>query len=284
MSLPIRLDYIKQVVGDQIAAGVSDLPPSALVWASKKGTPRVARPFMSMQILSGPFSDMGKEERRFREVLDSVTVTVDTATVGERYRFRVNGFPVDYTAIGGDGVTEIRDGLLANAQAATNYLTGEDVTLSTNGSDSIDIVPDSVGELTSILLANVSLSKAETSSDAWVMYQVAQDRMVVQVTAFDAGANDEEALSAKMMARKAMKFMDSPESIEEQLSTKVGIQLVSDITDLTSVEPGGANFQGQSQFDIQVTASSLSISPVNPIDSVVVTIDISGNTQTFTTP
>lgn len=283
MTLPIRLDYVKQVVGDIIASGVPDLPATGLVWA-RLNIPRPARPYMAMQILSGPFSDMGKEERRFREVLDLVTVTVDTATVGERYRFRVNGFPVDYTAVGGDGVTEIRDGLLADAQAATNYLTGEDVTLSANGVDAIDIVPDSVGELVSVVLANVSLSKVESSSDAWVMYQVARDMMIVQVTAYDAGANDEDILSAKMMIRRAMKVMDSPDAIESQLSSRVGIQLISDITDLSGLEPGGARLQGQSQFDIQVTASSLSISPVNPIDSVVVTLDISGNTQTFTTP
>lgn len=283
MTTPIRLDYVKQVVGDLIASGVPELAATGLVWV-QMNIPRPARPFMGMQIIAGPFSDMGKEERRFREVLDSVTVTVDTATVGERYRFRVNGFPVDYTAVGGDGVTEIRDGLLTAGQAAANYLTGEDVTLSTNGVDAIDIVPDTVGQLVSVKLANVSLSKVEASSDAWVMYQVARDMMTVQVTAYDAGTIDEDPLSAKMMARRAMKVMDSPDAIESQLSARVGVQLISDITDLSGLEPGGARLQGQSQFDIQVTASSLSISPVNPIDSVEVTVDISGNTQTFTTP
>lgn len=283
MTLPIRLDYVKQVVGDVVASGVTDLPDGRIGWV-RQGIPRPPRPYMGLQIISGPFSDMTKEERRFVEVIDVSTVTIDTATAGERYRIRVNGFPVDYTAAGGDSVTDIRDGLLANAALASNYVTGESVSFAANGADSIDVTPDSTGELVGVRTPNLSISIVDTKSDAWASYQVARDLMTIQVTAYDSDTFDEDALSAKMMVRRVQKKLDSVDTEELTLGARVGIRQISNITDLSGLEPGGAKLQGQSQFDIEVTASSLSITDVEPIDSVETTLDISGDVRTFTTP
>lgn len=283
MTLPIRLDYVKQVVRDVTASGVTDLPDGRIVWV-RQGIPRPPRPYMGLQIISGPFSDMTKEERRFVEVIDVSTVTIDTAAAGERYRIRVNGFPVDYTASGGDSVTDIRDGLLANAALASNYVTGESVSFSASGAASIDVTPDSPGELIGVTTPNQSISIVDTKSDSWASYQVARDLMTIQVTAYDSDTLDEDALSAKMMVRRVQKKLDSVDTEELTLGARVGIRQISNITDLSGLEPGGAKLQGQSQFDIEVTASSLSITDVEPIDSVETTLDISDDVRTFTTP
>lgn len=283
MTLPIRLDYVKQVVRDVVASGVTDLPAGRIAWV-RMGIPRPARPYISLQIIAGPFTDVTKEERRFVEMIDSSTVTIDSATVGERYRIRVNGFSVDYTAIGGDGVTEIRDGLLANAALSSNYVTGESVSFAASGADAILITPSSPGELVGVRTPNSSITIVDSKSDAWASYQVSRDIMSVQVTAYDSDTLDEESLSAKMISRRIQKKLDSVDTEELTLGARVGIRQISNITDLSGLEPGGAKLQGQSQFDIEVTASSLSITEVNPIDTVETTVDVGIAQAVITTP
>ncbi len=284
MSAPIRLDFIKQTVRDIFAAQASELAADRFVWV-RQGIPRPRRPYVSMQILTGPFSDMTKEENRFREVIDSVNVAVNTVTVGLRYRIRVNGFPVDYTAIGGDTATTIRDGLLANATDATNFATGEDVTFApVPVPPSMVITPDSPGELVSVENPTPELSLITSKSDAWVVYTIARDMMTIQVTAYATDAIDEDLSSAMMISRRLQKGLDKPDTEDILLSARIGMRQISNIVDLSGLEPGGAKLQGQSQFDVEVTASSLSITQVNPIDSVEITLDISGSTETFTTP
>lgn len=285
MTTPIRLDHVKKVVGDVFAAEASDLAADRIIWIAKRGTPRPPRPYVSLQFLTGPFSDVTKEERRFREVIDTAMVTVDTATVGARYRFRANGFPVDYTAVGGDTVTDIRDGLLANAALATNLVVGEDISFAASGADAIDITPDSPGELVSVTTPSAELSLGFVQSDAWVTYTVARDIMTIQVTSFDSPeALDEDATSAKMLCRRFQKTLDAPDTQETLDGARMGMRRISNIVDLSGLETGGAMIEGQSQFDIEVTASSLHITEVVPIDSVETTLDISGDQTTFTTP
>lgn len=284
MSAPIRLDFVKQTVRDIFAAKAAELPAGRFVWV-RQGVPRPGRPYVGMQILTGPFSDVTKEEQRFREVIDSVTVSIDSVTVGQRYRIRVNGFPVDYTAVAGDTTTDIRDGLLANAADPDNFVTGEDVSFASIAvPPGIRVTPDSPGELALVTNPTPELSATEFKSDAWVMYTVSRDIMTIQVTAYDTETSDEDLSSAKMICRRLQKGIDTPDTEDILLSARMGMRQISNIVDLSGLEPGGAKLQGQSQFDVEVTASSLSITLVNPIDSVETTLDISGITKTFTTP
>lgn len=283
MTLPIRLDYVKQIVRDVVASGAPELAAGQFLWV-RQGIPRPARPYMSMQILSGPFSDSTREERRFREVIDSSTFTISSAVSGERYRLRVNGFPIDYTATGIDTVTTIRDALLTESANAANYVTGETVSFAANAADAIDVTPDSPGDLALASSPNSTVTVASVKTDAWVTYTVARNLMTVQVTAYDSETFDESATSAKMLCIRAVKVLDTPDTEVLTQNARIGIRRISNITDLSGLEPGGAKLQGQSQFDLEVTASSIVITEVNPIDSVETTLDISGIQENFTTP
>lgn len=273
----VHLKYAKrclrQIVRDALGSGVP------VVWGSHPSIPRPPRPFCRLSITLGPQAVLtDHDETRIVEAIDLAAITVDSAVVGELYRMRLNGIPLDYTALGGDDVEAIRDGWLA-AIAAENLT--DFFTVAASGLDTIDVTPTAIGTLfgaSSFPPANTTTVLTQTGQN--VEQVVGRREAIAQVDFFADGDTTLEDGT-----------LDLASDVRAQLSTasaravmqryRVPLRAFAATVHLPALEGGGAHMESHTLFEVHMAMSSCTVSEAIPIESVEITNNISGETNTY---
>jgi hypothetical protein len=290
---PIRLDHVKRTLREVwVDALAGTVAQNSIVWA-EQGIPRQARPLVAMQLITGPTPvGSARDEQRFRPEIDSVDVTVSAVTAATRYRLRLNGIPYDFTSSGAPTVTEVRNGLrdLVNNVVAPITKQSEPVTAADGvGPGDLTLTPDEAGAILAVEVspsAEIAAVVNESPTDC-VIDVLAREVMSFQVDVFTVGGVAIE-LSSRMIAAQMRKALDTPEAIEAFGLNRVSARMLTEISDLTGLEPGGAVLESRAQFDVSVSASSRVSSSVAPIETVEFTFDTDNGpgpeTRTITLP
>jgi len=285
---PIRVDHMKRTLRSVFKDALSELSATGednrFVWV-KQGVPRPARPFVGLQIITGP-DEIGitKAETRFREAIDSTRVTILSAADDTRYRIRVNGLECEIDSGTGATITSIRDALQASTLAMSILGIGEPVTLAAVSTDAFDVIPNSPGDLVGVSTDSPSteIALVDSTSDVWASETVADVEMTVQVAVYDSG--DAAPDTTRRLCGRLRASLDLPDTLDAALSARVAMRTISRTNSLAGLEPGGAMLQAQSSFDVAVGGSSLVARIIEPIETVEIDLDVSGNTSTITVP
>jgi hypothetical protein len=284
VGIPVRIDIAKRVIRQVFRNAAGELAADRFVWEQYDGTPRPPRPYVMLTLVSGPTGPSARREGAYRAAKDDATFTILTATVGRKYRARVNGIPGTYVAQAGDDVTAIRDGLQAALTAELDRGMGEPVSVASSGVDAFIVTPDSPGELMVASSENadtdVDVSITESSTTC-VMYRIGRSLINVQASAFTAGAAAE--YGAPALIDRLHASLDLESSMDYLREWRIGARSISDPIPLVQLEGGGGTLAGQSAFELELITSSVTVEEVVPIESVDVTIN-TGTPRTFTIP
>lgn len=252
-----------------------------VAWPRHPAIPRPARPYCSLGFSSAPSADLtSHDEQRQALALDSASLTIDTATAGNIYRARLNGIPMDYTALGGDSVTDVRDGLLAAILAEK---LSEFFAAVASGSDTIDVTPAAPGLLFSAAITPFSETSVviDVSSDTQITLTVGRRLALVRCDFFTDGERkiEDGAMDIASIARAAL---GQSFSRELQARYRVPIRALGATLNLSDLEPGGAEVESRAMFEVEMAMSSCAIEVVTPIESTEITTVVSGESNTFT--
>lgn len=279
---PMRIDLIKRALRDVFVdamsglAGGDDVP---VVWANRN-IPRKARPFVLLNITSGP-SMVGTfvDEHRMREAPDDLTVTVDTALDGQEYYFRLNGLPVRYVATGVDTVDTIRDQFVTLLTTLNERVT----VVATASPGEFTITPDTAGEVFSFEALPATFVTIVEGTKTSVMDTVGSRRLVVSCGFFaeESGKFEDDAHDLAIRCLTALSLPDTADSLHDQ---QVAIKPISDILNLSGVVAGGAKNESRATFDVDIHASSRITLPIGTIETVEGILDIDGTLIPFTVP
>lgn len=274
----IHLKYGKRALRDIF---MNALPANVPVsWGRHPAIPRPKRPYCRLSIVSGPSAVLtDHDEVRQLETLDDATLTIDTAVVGNLYRVRLNGIPMDYTAVGGDDEEDIRDGVLAaiNAEGLTDFWT-----VAASGLDSIDVTPTSPGSVFDIRLEPVStMSKVENKSGELSQIQLGRRFFIARCNFFTDGERtiEDGAMDLASIARTAL---GSDFALNKMAQYRVPLRALLASQHLPELEAGGAEVESRAMFEVYMAMSSCAVEEITPIESVEVTTIVSGETNTFT--
>ena len=261
----IRLDLVKRALRTVLknATGVE------VVWATRE-TPRVPRPYLVLQVLSGPSYDGAvTEEKRCRVANDDQTLTFAVPPVGDEYLVRVNGIPVRYTATTTDPA-EVRDAVLT-ALNDLNFPSLENVNPAASGSNQLVLTATQPGALLRVDVSN-NVSLAGPSSTTDVLDHVSRRRYTVSVTAV-AENPDKYEEGAVLLAERAYTGLSLQSSLDFFADQRVSAKVVSGVTDLSGLEPGNAKPESRATFDVDLFAVSLVTEEVATIETVEFTLN-----------
>lgn len=285
---PVRLDHVKRVLRGVVRDAVGDDVPDAQVGWTEKGIPRAPRPYVALTLLEGPESDALKDESVRACEITSVDVSVLSATVGEFYRVRVNGIPFDHVAVGGDTMTTVRDALIALVNNTVAPITKQSDAVAAAadvGPGDFIITPTAPGGIYDVVVEPLGLLTRVINQDLTTLttHVIGRDRMLFSVDVVTVGGADTSiSQTSRMLARRITKSFDLPSSIEKMSNARVPLRVLGTTRNLSGLEPGGAKFESRAQFDVLGFVSSRIAESTVPIESTEVTVDISGNTETFT--
>ncbi len=272
------LKYAKRALRNTIveALGAS---VTRVSWGPHPATPRAKRPFCRLSFTQAPSADLtSHDEERQVLALDEAVFTVDTATVGNTYQIRLNGFPFSYQAVGGDDLEAIRDGLLTaiNAESLTSLFT-----VAAIGLNGITATPAAPGLLfaASIAPANDTTLAPTTSSvqsTLWVGRRVA----LVRCEFLTDGERKLED-GAMDLASTARAAFSRTFSRNLQALYRVPLRALADTQHLPDLEPGGAEVESRAAFEVHMALSSCAVEVSELIESVEITSIVSGEANTY---
>ncbi len=282
-----RPDLALKVLRDLwIASLASVLPVDRIVIGSalgKIGGPRLALPYVHLQPLSlprmlGSFTD----ERFAIAPIDYATFDVLSADIGREYKFRVNGYPVRYTAAGGDTVTTIRDALIATMNALGERTFGLPLSPSSFRLDPTG-EPGSIYSIESPTDPSRMSLVLTRSTSGLTKYRIGPRRFTLR---FDAYSENDKALSegAHEITSIAYEALDTSHAITLFGDNRIVARPISPPLDLTALDPAGAGHEQRSSFDLLVDITSISVETAHQMTSVEITTNVSGQTNTFTVP
>ena len=273
----VHLKYAKRALREIVLDAVG--PGVPVVWSIHPAIPRPPRPFCRLSITLGPQAvQTDHDEKRTVEAIDLASTTIDNAVVGELYRMRLNGIPLDYVAVGGDDVEAIRDGQLAAIQAEglTDFFTAV-----ASGLDTIDITPTFIGALfgaesfsainTTTVLTRTGQNVEQVVGRREVLAQVdffADGNRTIEDGTLDLASSVRAKLSTEFAGRVMAKY-------------RVPIRALASTVHLPALEGGGAQVESHSMFEVHMAISSCIVTEAVPIESVEITTNISGETNTF---
>ncbi len=264
---------LRNILVEELGSGVP------VVWGPHPSIPRPPRPYCRLGILAGPMHDGAEfDEKRVVEAIDDATATIDAVTVGNKYILRANGVPISYTAVGGDTVTDVRDGLLA----AINAESLDFLTAVSSGIDSIDLTPSSTGSIIGLRLSPTSETTLVENTSGVDVQQVLGRRVMTVTCDFFADNETKLETGALDLASRAMAKLSTSAACLTMADLRTAIKVSSPLRHLSDIEPGGAVMESRALFEVQLALASCAVEPVTPVESVEVTTDIEGVQNTFT--
>ena len=213
---------------------------------------------------------------------DTITFTVDTATVGDRYSLYLNHYAYRYDAVALDTPTDIRDALLALAVADTR----SPYAATASGADGILVTPTSSGDLWQAdALPSASWTVVQGATNPAV---VTQRQMLQNLTigCFSKATNPEDG--AHVLDARVRAALRANQYLETWQNEGVALGVRGPFADLSAI--AGANWETRTSFDLSVGLESVTSELIDDIATISNTItfkDLDGSTiltETYSMP
>jgi hypothetical protein len=263
--MTVRLDRLQQGLFDALA-GVTDV----VTWVRGE-QPRDPGGLLSLSLTAGPIPGLRQRARgRLLLPADSITVRVTAATNGNRVVVRLNGFDYRHDVGAGESVTDVRNALLAA------ILLGEAgaVTPATNGADGVDLVADFLGGLRSLTLHGDLSSEAAVFSDDGVLETIGTVTHTVTLQAFSQQRYPRNGAHAIIDA--ALDRLQRRSVVDELCRYGVALWDTGAAIDLSAI--AGGHWESRVAVDVTVATRTVSVEPVDQIETLTADITISGET------
>lgn len=279
--VPIRLDRLQTGIGlaMEAAYGTGAGTPTVSFNYQEQSFEQVSDAgLISLSLVSGPVPFIRSGKRgTLLNAATSIPLTVTVATVGQRYLVRLNDFDYFHDAVGGDTPTTIRDALIAQIEADAY----ETATASTLAGDGLTLTADFAGGLRALQISGPITAGAPVPSGDSVLVTEGDQHLLLGIQAFSKG-RELHTGAAALIAVALAAFQT--ESIFQVLRRyEVGIASKTTPTDLSAI--AGAHWETRFSFDVTLVARSAWIDPVERIESVDTTLNMSDPAVTlnFTT-
>lgn len=276
---PVDILNFQRALRDSLSAIVTDVPAAQWVWANANA-PAPPRPTVVLDLISGPFSM--STERRYRQAVDSAVLTVNSVTAGEQYLARINGYQAGYTALAGDGVTEVRDGLLAD------FGTIPRLALATSGADAISVIPTVAGALMGgvVALGDATWTPTLNATDL-VEDLLSQETMLVQVDVIVSGSAAGGGMrlvgGAMQIARTIQQAIKTVEGREALRRRRIVAYCWRPPISASGVAPDGAEREQRAVFEIEVRAPGHTPQIIPNIETIEGGVDVGSGVVPITT-
>ena len=264
--MTLRFDRIQKAVFDALS-------PTADVVGWKYGEQnKEAGSLLTMSIGVGPTPKHRQRARSYTyEVADSITITVGSVTVGDRYVFELNDFSYAEDAIGGDTVTTIRDRLLARVVDADTGELPAHVTAVANGADGIDLTAVIPGGLRSLFLVGGDLSHGGTAvfSGNVVAFTEGTRDLTLRLEAFAQGHEPHDG--AWSVFDRVFDQLEDEDVVNAMALLGVGVGAKSAPVDISAI--AGSHFESRLAAEVGLTSRSIKFRPRHYITTFTASID-----------
>lgn len=252
----IRLDRVQQGLF-QVLGSEADV----VAWSMGKQPRDDGESLLTLRLVSGPVTtgNPGGAKEPLCPA-DSIVVRVPAPIVGRRLVAELNGFDYRHDVGAGETAEDVRDSLLAAISP------GEEgaVTATADGTDGIALAADFLGGLREVRLhGGLTFETPVFSGDA-VEVTTSQDRMLIAITAFSRGREPRNGAWSIMQGVRAR--LRSTDGIQELRRHGISLRSRSAPTDISAV--AGADWESRVSMDLEIVAQSVSIDPVELIESV----------------
>ncbi len=270
--MTIRLDRLGKACFDALT-GVADV----VGWKYGEQN-KIGGSLLAMSIGVGPAPMIRQRARSITYCpADSVTITVDAVTVGNRPTLKLNDFSYGTDVIGGDTVTTIRDRLLVKLLDPTTGELPEHVTAAANGANAIDLTAVIPGGLRSLFLVGQDLSHGDTavfSGDA-VAFTDGRRDLTWRLEAFGPKGSHEPRNGAWSIFDRVFDRLEDEDVVSAMAGLGVGVGAKSPPIDLSGI--AGANFETRLASEVQLFTRSVAFRPRDHITTVQLNITVDGN-------
>lgn len=279
--VPLRLDRIEIGLFQAISGAFNPAPSGPTVaWDYQENSFEQVSVggLISLSLSAGPAPFIRQGARgTLLNAVASIPITVTTAVVGQRYLLRLNEFDYFHDAVGGDSVTTIRDALVA----AINADAHETATAADLAGDSLTLTADFVGGLRSLTLSGGLSSGAPVDSGDSVNVIEGDQALLLQVQTFSKGRTP--LAGAWGLTSVVQSALQTPSLVELLRTFGVGLGAKGTPSDLSAI--AGGHWSTRTAFSVTLTARSAWIDPVERIETLETTVNLSNPTTsvTFTT-
>ena len=263
--MPVRFDRLQQGLFEALA-GLADV----VTWVYGE-QPKGAESLLSLD-LAVP-EQPGLRPHAFTSATllpaDSITISVDSLTVGQRQIVRLNGFDYRHDVSGADTLTTVRDDLLGQIQ------TGEAgaVTATANGADRLDLAADFLGGLRRLELLGADLgAEGAVFSGEAVDERLGSVVNTVSIQAFSKGRSPRDGAASIISAAKDR--LRDKDVIGELCRYGLALRTRAPAVNLSAV--AGAHWETRYAFDLDVVTATVAVTPAAQIDTVIMGIVIPG--------
>lgn len=276
----VRVDRVKEAI--QSAAATILGAQAEVVWADQ-GVARPGRPYVALRFATGfQKPSLLADSRLSRAAPTSVSVDLASVSSGVLYRQRINEYPFDVTAGGGDTPTTVR-----NAHIVLINASSEPVTASNGaGAGETILTPDFPGALRTLSTTPSSSYTVTPSGIAHVIDHIGPRVVVVRASVFvEAGLTE---LGSQDVGAYAL---DLAAQLESGFGTESILQHFDNLR-VSYIGPAGepinltgtaaALNEGRVVLDSRFSVPSLRTETIDVIEVVEVTLDASGKGWTET--
>ncbi len=270
--MSVRLDRLQQGLFEAFNGVAADV-----VWTYGQ-VPReqISSDLLALTLTAGPSLGFRRSRRgRVLQPATSVVVRVTGTTAGVRNVIRLNDFDYFTDTTGVDTLTTIRDRLLALAIA------GEPVILPTaDGADGVLLTAPTVGDIRTLQLFGELGNDAPVfpiPPDDTVLVTEGTASHLVTVQAYSKG--QEPTNGAWALCDAALDVLQSDAGVELLGRFGLGLWEKGPVINLSAI--AGANWETRAAFDLTIAARSVSVEPIQTIETVNYSIalaDASGST------
>lgn len=263
--MSVRLDRLQQGLFEALGSVAADV-----VWSYGQ-VPReqVSSDLLALTLTAGPSLGFRRSRRgRVLQPASSVVVRVAAATVGRRNIIRLNDFDYFRDTVALDTPTIIRDAMLADVIAGETVIVA-----AADGADGIALSAPTLGDMRTLTLfgeLNHDPPVFPAPPDDTVLVTEGTATHLVTVQAYS--KSTEPFDGAWAMCDAALDVLQSEAGVE--LLGRFGLALweKGPVINLSAI--AGANWETRAAFDLTVAARTVSVEPIQTIETVNYALDV----------
>lgn len=262
---PVRLDRLQHGL---CASVLHALPAAAVVWAPSE-YPRGSGLLVAIRIIAGPhFAAQGGEAVRMVTLPTAATVRVLDATAGRGVGLRASGLAWEYVIQAGDGVEDVRDGLLASIGEAPPI----DAVFEPNDTDEIEIVATALGDLYGLAVRGSApgLIELETTTAAACKAQIGEVTTTIEIQAYSSSRYARSGATAAVTRWLSTLRLPSSRAI----LGAAGLSIVEGSPRVVNLDTlSGPGWESRAAVSLSVSQLSIAAELVDTIETIAFDLD-----------
>ncbi len=270
---PVRLDRVQRGLYEVMESAIDPVPVS---WGYSEASYQTLPANIGVLTMiggPGPWNRTAKRGSLIR-VAEFISLNLQAAFGGGLYVIRVNGVDYRYESTFLDPISTIRDSLVAQINADTQYSGVEASTLPLPGG--IVLTPAVPGALREVkLVGQIEIFSVDLSTTYYLLTEGTQTALI-NFQAYSKGRELRDGAWA--VITKALACLQTESYVERLRGWGVGLWSKGQPTDLSQVS--GAHWETRVSFDFTISMISQWAEPVDVIEFVNLDIDITDVSNT----